>query len=126
MRDAQFGELLDEMNSKQKQIRYATIFGVGVGAVGLGVLYLGGQVVPYLGGQVGMYVLLLALPAWAIGRWVDAYLMNSAATQAFHAQLPRWPEAPRAVLACGATAPQLAHVEAVARRGEVPRGTAMR
>jgi Protein of unknown function (DUF4236) len=71
MRDARFGELLDEINSKQKQIAYATILAVGVGAVGLGILYavgsgvldLGTQV--DLGKQVGVVVLLLALPAWA-------------------------------------------------------------
>ena len=79
MRDARFSELLDEINSKQRQISYATIFGVGIGAVGLGILYavvsgvldLGSQV--DLGKQVGVAVLLLALPAWAIGRWMDSY-----------------------------------------------------
>ena len=83
MRDAQFSELLDEINSKQKQISYATIFGVGVAAVGLGTLYavvsgvldLGSQF--DLGKQVGLVVLLLALPAWAIGRWVDSYKRRS-------------------------------------------------
>ena len=83
MRDSRFSELLDEINSKQKQIAYATIFGVGVGAVGLGILYavgsgvldLGSQV--DLGKQVGVAVLLLALPAWAIGRWVDSYKRRS-------------------------------------------------
>ena len=83
MRDSRFGELLDEINAKQKQIAYATIFGVGVGAVGLGILYavgssvldLGSQV--DLGRQVGVAVLLLALPAWAIGRWVDSYKRRS-------------------------------------------------
>lgn len=77
MRDARFSELLDEIDSKQKQIAYATMFGVGVGAVGLGVIYLGSQIVPYFGSQVGVYVLLLALPAWAIGRWVDSYKRRS-------------------------------------------------
>jgi hypothetical protein len=77
MRDARFSELLDEINSKQKQIAYATIFGVVVGAAGLGVLYLGSQVVPNFGSEFGVYVLLLALPAWAIGRWVDTYKRRS-------------------------------------------------
>jgi hypothetical protein len=83
MRDARFGELLDEINSKQKQIAYATILAVGVGAVGLAILYavrsgvldLGSQI--DLGNQVGVVVLLLALPAWAIGRWVDSYKRRS-------------------------------------------------
>jgi hypothetical protein len=43
----------------------------------LGALYLGSQVIPYLNSQVGLYVLLLALPAWAIGRWVDSYKRRS-------------------------------------------------
>ena len=83
MRDSRLGELLDEINAKQKQIAYATILGVVVGAVGLGILYavgsgvldLGSQV--DLGRQVGVAVLLLALPAWAIGRWVDSYKRRS-------------------------------------------------
>lgn len=54
---------------------------------------------------------------WADER-VQALL---AATRAFHAQLPSWPQATQAALACGAAQPQLAHVEAVAQRGEVPR-----
>jgi hypothetical protein len=69
MRDTRFGEILDEINSKQKQIAYATILGVGVGAVGLGILALGSA--------VGVIVLLLALPAWAVGRWVDSYKRRS-------------------------------------------------
>jgi hypothetical protein len=83
MRDARFSELLDEINSKQKQIAYATIFGIGVGAVGLGILYaVGSGVIDVgshvdLGKQVGVVVLLLALPAWAIGRWVDSYKRKS-------------------------------------------------
>jgi Protein of unknown function (DUF4236) len=83
MKDSRFGEILDDINAKQKQIAFATIFGVGVGAVGLGILYavgsgvldLGSQV--DLGRQVGVAVLLLALPAWAIGRWVDSYRRRS-------------------------------------------------
>jgi hypothetical protein len=69
MKDSRFGELLDEINAKQKQIGYASILGVGVGAVGLGVLALASQ--------VGVFVLLLALPAWAIGRWLDSYKRRS-------------------------------------------------
>src|SRR5450759_4749273 len=63
--DSRFGELLDEINAKQKQIGYATILGGVVGALGLGVLALGSE--------VGVFVLLLALPAWAIGWWLDSY-----------------------------------------------------
>lgn len=42
-----------------------------------------------------------------------------AATQAFHAQLPRWDDAPQAALGCAATEPALAHARAVAQHGEV-------
>lgn len=69
MQDLRFGELLDEINSKQKQIGYATILGGVVAALGLGVLALGSE--------VGVFVLLLALPAWAIGWWVDSYKRRS-------------------------------------------------
>jgi hypothetical protein len=69
MRDGRFNELLDEINAKQKQIRYATMFAVAMGAVGLGVVFLSGP--------IGGFVLLLALPAWAIGWWLDSYKRRS-------------------------------------------------
>jgi len=54
--------------------------------------------------------------------WADERVQAlAAATQTFHAQLPRWPET-TALLTCAAAEPQLAHVDEVARRGEVPRG----
>jgi hypothetical protein len=77
MRDVRLGEILDEINSKQRQISYATVFGVAVGAIGLSILYLGAQVAPTLGIQPGVYVLLLTLPAWAVGLWIDTYKRRS-------------------------------------------------
>ncbi|KQY81489.1 hypothetical protein ASD35_06665 [Pelomonas sp. Root1444] len=67
----------------------------------------------------------LLTQAAVLGRqagWAEARVQAlTAATQVFHAQLPSWPEAERAVLACSGAEPPLAHVQAVARRGEVPR-----
>lgn len=67
----------------------------------------------------------LLLLAAALGRhvgWAQDRLDTLAATtQAFHARLPNWAEGPQAVLSCDAAERQLAHVEAVAKQGEVPR-----
>lgn len=72
MRDARFEELLNELNAKQKQIRFATMFALGVGAIalGIGTSGLGASI---LQGQLAFWVTALALPAWGIGRWLDSY-----------------------------------------------------
>ena len=61
--------------------------------------------------------------AAALGRqagWAEERLQTlAAATQAFHARLPQWPQTPPAALACATAEPLLAHAEAVARHGEV-------
>jgi hypothetical protein len=68
----------------------------------------------------------LLLLAAALGRHVgwseDRLQALAATTQAFHDRLPSWPESARAALGCSAAEPQLAHIQAVAQRGEVPRG----
>ena len=69
MRDAQFSELVDELNQKQRQIRYATIFGGVIGGLGL-------LIIP-ISNPIGLVVLLLGLPAWAIGWWLDSYKRRS-------------------------------------------------
>jgi uncharacterized tellurite resistance protein B-like protein len=56
MKDSRFDELLGEINAKQKQIRYSTIFAVVTGAIGLGILYAVGS---------------------GVGRWVDSYKRRS-------------------------------------------------
>lgn len=54
--------------------------------------------------------------------WPEARVQAlAAATQAFHAQLPSWPEGSEAALSCSGAEPQLAHVEAVSQRGEPAR-----
>jgi hypothetical protein len=67
----------------------------------------------------------LLTQAAALGRqagWTEARVHAlTAVTQAIHAQLPSWPDTERATLACSGAEPPLAHVQAVARRGEVPR-----
>ena len=81
------------------------------------------QVAERMAGEADSAALLQQ--AAALGQqagWAEARLQALAATtQAFHAQLPAWHEDAGTALACAAAEPQLAHVEAVARRGEVPR-----
>jgi hypothetical protein len=64
MRDEAFAELLDEINTKQQQASMAALLGWGVSLFGLAVLFLNNV--------VGVAILLLAVPAWAIGRWLDS------------------------------------------------------
>lgn len=53
--------------------------------------------------------------------WTESRLQALAATtQVFHAQLPGLHEGAGNALACAAVEPQLSHVEAVVRRGELP------
>ncbi|HVX56394.1 MAG TPA: hypothetical protein VHA37_01570 [Candidatus Saccharimonadales bacterium] len=65
MRDVRFDDVLKEINEKQAQVSYATMLGASAGFLGLGATFLAGQ--------VGLIVLGLVLPAWAIGRWLDSY-----------------------------------------------------
>jgi len=65
MRDAQFDELLKEINEKHAQLSFAPIFAVCVGIIGFAATYWGNQ--------AGLIVLAMALPAWAIGKWLDSY-----------------------------------------------------
>jgi hypothetical protein len=82
------------------------------------------QLAERMAGDVDSAALLAQ--ATALGRqvgWAEARVqVLTAAMQAFHAQLPSWPDAERAGTACSAAEPQLAHVESVAQRGELPRG----
>ncbi|MFG6440321.1 hypothetical protein [Roseateles sp. LKC17W] len=68
--------------------------------------------------------------AAALGRqagWPDARIdALMAATQAFHAQLPRWVDKAAGALGCAAAEPALAHAQAVAQHGEVRLPTASR
>lgn len=65
MRDETFAELLDEINAKRMQTSMAAVLGWSAAGVALlAALAAGGQ---------ALGLLLLAAPAWAIGRWLDSY-----------------------------------------------------
>jgi hypothetical protein len=65
MRDENFSELLDEINAKASQWRLSAIFGWIVALLGVFLLVKASP--------VGIWVLVAALPAWAIGSWIDSY-----------------------------------------------------
>jgi hypothetical protein len=65
MRDEAFGDLLDEINAKRRQLSMATTLGWSFGALGV--------LAAAIAGVGGLFVSLLALPAWGVGRWLDSY-----------------------------------------------------
>jgi hypothetical protein len=65
MRDENVGELLDEINAKATQWRLSALLGWLFTIVGI-VLILKAP-------PIGVWVLIAALPAWALGSWFDSY-----------------------------------------------------
>ncbi|AYG64065.1 DUF4236 domain-containing protein [Rhizobium jaguaris] len=65
MRNENFGELLDEINAKANQWRLSALFGLLAALLGIFLLM---KAPP-----VGIWVLIAALAAWAIGSWLDSY-----------------------------------------------------
>ncbi|MBO9102188.1 MULTISPECIES: DUF4236 domain-containing protein [unclassified Rhizobium] len=65
MRDEKFSDLLDEINAKNQQVRLATAFGWSAAVLGL--------VIALMSGTPGILVILAALPAYAVGTWLDSY-----------------------------------------------------
>lgn len=65
MRDEAFGDLLDEINGKRQQAKMSSLLGWSFGVIGLLSILAGG-----IG---GIAVVLMALPAWFFGRWLDSY-----------------------------------------------------
>ncbi len=65
MRDENFSDLLDEINAKASQWRMSVIFGWLFALLGIFLLVKASP--------VGIWVLVAALPAWAIGSWIDSY-----------------------------------------------------
>lgn len=65
MRDESFSELLNEINAKAAQIRMsAALFWPAI---------IIGLLVGFATGGPGLILCALALPGWAIGRWLDSY-----------------------------------------------------
>ncbi|NTG00801.1 DUF4236 domain-containing protein [Agrobacterium rhizogenes] len=65
MRDEKFSDLLDEINAKASQWRLSALFGWIFALLGIFLLV---KAPP-----VGIWGLIAALPAWAIGSWLDSY-----------------------------------------------------
>jgi hypothetical protein len=66
MRPEKFSAILDEVNSKRQQQSLAILMALVLGGVGL----FGGFAI----GGVWPVMMLLALPGWMIGFWLDSYL----------------------------------------------------
>lgn len=65
MRDASFSELLDEINSKASQTRMSVAFSLIAITIG--------AVAGLATGGPGLLLCTVALPAWAVGKWLDSY-----------------------------------------------------
>jgi len=65
MRDESFSELLNEINAKAAQIRMSAALSWPAIVIGL--------LVGFATGGPGLILCALALPGWAIGRWLDSY-----------------------------------------------------
>lgn len=65
MRDETFDELLDEINSKSRQVRMSSALFWTPSVVG--------AIAGALSGGPGLLLVALALPGWALGRWLDSY-----------------------------------------------------
>jgi len=65
MRDASFGDVLDDIQRQTPRIPSAKVVGwCGIGLSGLGLL---------MNPQAGLALLALTLPAWFMARWIDSY-----------------------------------------------------
>ena len=76
MRDSSVAELIDDLNAKQARTPLGPLLGLGTAGFGLLAL-LAGAAQGTVASMVGAIVLLLALPAWAIGSWLDQSLRRS-------------------------------------------------
>jgi hypothetical protein len=65
MRDEAFGELLDEINEKQRQLKMSTLLASAFGGLALLMILIG---VPFSG-----WFLLAIIPGWMVGNWLDSY-----------------------------------------------------
>lgn len=69
LQDETFGDLLKELNEKASQARLSVIVPTLLGIVGFGAAYI-------IGSQV-IWLVILALPGWLLGRWLDSYKRTS-------------------------------------------------
>ncbi|MDP9015010.1 MAG: hypothetical protein M3O41_20570 [Pseudomonadota bacterium] len=78
MRDSSVADLIDDLNAKQARLPLGPVLGLGASAIGLGLLAVLANARPgSAGAGVGAFALLAAIPAWAIGVWLDQSLRRS-------------------------------------------------
>ena len=70
MRDSSQADLIDDMNAKQARIPLGPFLGLGTAGLGLLAMLAGGSQ-NAVGNMADAIVLLLALPAFGIGAWLD-------------------------------------------------------
>jgi len=76
MRDSTVAELIDDLNAKQARLPLGPVLGLITGGFGLLAL-LGAGAQNSIGSIIGGTALLLALPLWALGAWLDQSLRRS-------------------------------------------------
>lgn len=69
LQDETFADLLSELNKKAQQARLSVVLSVALGILGFGATFV-------VGPQV-LWLVLLALPGWLLGRWLDSYKRTS-------------------------------------------------
>jgi hypothetical protein len=69
MKVENLGALLDEINAKQAQLPMSAVLGWGFAAAGILILLVLGL--------AGAILLVAALPAWLVGRWIDSFKRTS-------------------------------------------------
>jgi len=90
LEEAAFGDLLAGMNDGQAQISLSRLFGRALAVLGLSA--------PIFVGSDALLLLLLAIPGWAIGRWLDSwrrttvvfYDLEEPLLRAYHAMIDRF------------------------------------
>jgi hypothetical protein len=76
MRDSSVADLIDDLNAKQARVPLGPV--LGLSAIGVGLLaVLAGTTPGSVGSGVGVFALLGAIPAWAIGAWLDQSLRRT-------------------------------------------------
>lgn len=76
IQDSSVSELIDDLNAKQARIPLGRLLGIGVACLGLLAMMASGSL-GQNGPAISIIILLLALPAWAIGAWMDQSLRRS-------------------------------------------------
>jgi hypothetical protein len=76
MCDSSVTDLINDLNAKQARVPLGPVLGLGVAGLSLLALLAGGASGSVASG-VGAFALLAAIPAWALGAWLDQSLRRS-------------------------------------------------